>query len=199
MYLEEWELNVQVENPVDFISLAHHGCELRDIYHAQDLDNYFGMLNGPTYLSLVRHFWVRAQVYDRKAAQMEMEEKMLIDLSLQGKTREEMGLEPIRCTKIRSCIMGIPVFISEASISWVIRIAYEGKFVNGLDNSKTSPWNDIANKTMFNSTMKGKYNELSMVNKMLLKIQNENLLPKAGGGDFHFVSSVASCLPCSTH
>jgi len=25
MSLEEWELIVQVENPVDFISLAHHG------------------------------------------------------------------------------------------------------------------------------------------------------------------------------
>jgi len=68
MSLEEWELNVQVENPVDFISLAHHGCELRDIYQAQDLQDYFRMLNGPTYLSLVRHFWVRAQVYDRKAS-----------------------------------------------------------------------------------------------------------------------------------
>jgi len=34
MSLEEWELNVQVENPVDFNSLAHHGCELRDIYQA---------------------------------------------------------------------------------------------------------------------------------------------------------------------
>jgi len=56
MSLEEWELNVQVESPVDFISLAHHGCELRDIYHAQDLDGYFGMLNGPTYMNLVRHF-----------------------------------------------------------------------------------------------------------------------------------------------
>jgi len=31
MSLEEWELNVQVESPVDFISLAHHGYELRDI------------------------------------------------------------------------------------------------------------------------------------------------------------------------
>jgi len=180
MSLEEWELNVQVENPVDFMSLAHHGCELRDIYHTQDLDNYFGILNGPTYLSLVRHFWVRAQVYDRKAAQMEMEEKVLIDPSLQGKTREEMGLEPFRCTEIRSSIMGIPVFISEASISWVIRRASEGKFVSGLDNSKTSPWNDIVNKTMFNNTKKGKYSELSMKIKMLLKIQNENLLR---GGD----------------
>jgi len=77
--------------------------------------------------------------------------------------------------------MGILVFISEATISRVIRRAYEGKFVNGLDNIKTSPWNDIVNKTMFNNTRKGKYSELSMVNKMLLKIQNENLLPKGGG------------------
>jgi len=56
MSLEEWELNLQVESPVDFISLAHHGCELRDIYHTQDLDDYFGMLNGPTYMNLVRYF-----------------------------------------------------------------------------------------------------------------------------------------------
>ena len=62
MSLEEWELNVQVESPVDFISLAHHGYELRDIQ-------------------------VRAQAYDRKAAQLEMDEKVLIDSSLQGKTR----------------------------------------------------------------------------------------------------------------
>jgi len=183
MSLEEWELNVHVENPMDFISLAYHGCELRDIYQAQDLVDYFGMLNGPTYLSLVRHFWVRAQVYDRKAAQLEMDEKVLIDPSLQGKTREEMRLEPFRCMEIRSSIMGIPVFISEASISWVIRRASEGKIVNGLDNNKTSPWNDIVNKTMFNNTKKGKYSELSMRIKMLLKIQNENLLPKGGGGD----------------
>jgi len=37
MSLEEWELNVQVENPVDLLSLAHHGCDLRGIYQAQDL------------------------------------------------------------------------------------------------------------------------------------------------------------------
>jgi len=34
MTLEEWELNVQVEIPVDFLSLAHHGCDLRDVYQA---------------------------------------------------------------------------------------------------------------------------------------------------------------------
>jgi len=182
MSLEECELNVQVENPVDFISLAFHGCELRDIYQAHDLKDYFRMLSGPTYLSLVRHFWVRAHVYNRKDAQLELDEKILLDPSLQGKTREEIGLEPFRGTEIRSSIMGIPISISEASITWVIRRASEGKFVSGLDN-KTSPWNDIVNKTMFNITKKGKYNELSMKIKMLLKIHNENLLPKGGGGD----------------
>jgi len=66
MSLEEWDLNVQVENPVDFVSLAHHGCDIKKYYEAQGLINYFDMLNGPSYMNLVRHFWVRAQVYDRK-------------------------------------------------------------------------------------------------------------------------------------
>jgi len=119
MSLEEWELNVQVENPVHFISLCHHGCDLRDIYQAQDLMDYFGMLNGPIYLTLVRHFWVRAQIYDLKASKLEMNEKVFIDPSLQGKTREEMRLEPFRSEEIRSSIMGIPVVISVASITCV--------------------------------------------------------------------------------
>jgi len=97
---------------VDFVSLAHNGCDIKKYYEAQDLINYFDMLNGPTYINLVRHFWVRAQVYDCKAAQLEMDEKVLIDPSLAGKSKEEMGLEPFTVTKIRSSIMGISVFIS---------------------------------------------------------------------------------------
>jgi len=48
MSIEEWELIVHIENPVDLLSLAHHGCDPRGIYQAQDLMDYFGMLNGPT-------------------------------------------------------------------------------------------------------------------------------------------------------
>jgi len=116
-------------------------------------------------------------MYDRKAAQLEMDEKVLIDPSLAGKSREEMGLEPFTVTEIRSR------FISEEQIAWVIRRASEGRFVSGLDNNKTSPWNETVNKTMFNNTKKGKYCDLSMEHKLLLKIQNENLLPKGSGGD----------------
>jgi len=98
MSLEECDLNVQVEQPVDFISLAQHGCDIRSYYEAQGLMDYFNMLNGPTYKNLVRH--------------LEEIEKILINPTLEGKSREEMGLEPFVDTEIRSSIMGIPVFIS---------------------------------------------------------------------------------------
>jgi len=69
MALEEWDLTVQVESPVDFTSLSYHGCNIREYYESQDLISYFDMLHGPTYTNLIRHFWVRAHVYDKKAAQ----------------------------------------------------------------------------------------------------------------------------------
>jgi len=61
MSLEEWDLNVQVENPVDFTSLAHHGCDIKKYYEARDLLKYFDMLNGSTYMNLVRNFWVKCK------------------------------------------------------------------------------------------------------------------------------------------
>ena len=66
MSLEEWNLNFQVENPVELNSLAHIGCDIKKYYEAQDLLNYFDLLNGPTYMNLVRHFWVREQCMTAK-------------------------------------------------------------------------------------------------------------------------------------
>jgi len=107
-----------------------------------------------------------------------MEEKVLIDPSLAGKTREEMGLLPFIDTEIRASIMGVPVFISQDIIACVIGRASEGSFKDGLDNNKKSPWNEIVNQTMYNNKKKGAYSDLSMEKKMLLKIRNANLLPK---------------------
>jgi len=154
MSLEEWDLKIQTDNPVDFVSLAHHGCDIRSYYEAQDLMEYFKMLDGPTYKTLVRHFWVRAHICDRNATKLEEIKKVLIDPSMEGKTQEEMGLEPFRCTKIRSSIMGIPVFILEEIISFVLRRASEGNYKGGIGNSKTSPWNEVVNKSMLNSSNK---------------------------------------------
>jgi len=56
MALDEWDLTVQVESPVDFTSLSYHGCNIREYYESQDLISYFDMLNGPIYMNLIRHF-----------------------------------------------------------------------------------------------------------------------------------------------
>ena len=79
--------------------------------------------------------------------------------------------------------MGVPVFINQETIVYVIGRASEGNYKDGLDNNKKSPWNEVVNETMFNSKKKGSYINLSMEKKMMLKIQNENLLPKVGGSD----------------
>jgi len=114
---------------------------------------------------------------------LEIDEKVLIDPTLVGKTREEMGVEPFTCTEIRSSIMGIHVFISQEVIAYVIRRAFEGSFKDGMVNNKKSPLNEVVNLSMFNSKKKGAYSDLTMEKKLLLKIQNENLLPKGGGSD----------------
>jgi len=77
--------------------------------------------------------------------------------------------------------MGIPITIIEEIIARAIRRGTEGLYEEGLD--KTSPWNDVVNMTMFNSTKKGKYSDLRMEYKKLQKIMTEDLLPKEGGVD----------------
>jgi len=56
MKLEEWQLKVQVENPVDFVSLARHDCDLSSYLRYQNLSGYFTMLDGPSYENLVKYF-----------------------------------------------------------------------------------------------------------------------------------------------
>jgi len=108
------------------------------------------MLSGPTYENLIKHFWVRAEIYDFHAVKMEEHEKVLIDPSMEGKTREQLGLEPFTCTEICSSIMGIPVTITEENIIRGIRREVEGSYEEGPD--KTSPWNEVVNIIMFNNT-----------------------------------------------
>jgi len=43
------------------------------------------MLNGPTYVNLVKDFWVRAEVYDQEVALVEERQAVARDPSLKGK------------------------------------------------------------------------------------------------------------------
>jgi len=63
---------------------------------AQKMFDYFRMLNGPTYVKLVKDFWVRAEVYDQEAAKLDETQAVSRDRSLKGKSRKEMGLEPFK-------------------------------------------------------------------------------------------------------
>jgi len=95
---------------------------------AQRLFDYFRMLNGPTYVKLVKDFWVRAEVYDHEAAKLKETQAVSRDPSLEGKSRKEMGLEPYKRLEIRSAVMGIPITITKEVIARACRVAPEGRF-----------------------------------------------------------------------
>jgi hypothetical protein len=152
MKLEEWQLQVQIKNPVDFESLAFHECWIRSYYDEQGLMQYFKMLNGPTYEALVRHLWIRAKIYDKTASIAEESQMVLIYPELEGKTREEMGLESFTCAEIRSSICGIPVRIAEWQIEAVLGVKAAGKY-SGVDLSIPSDervWKEKANMSIYN-------------------------------------------------
>ena len=155
MKVEEDDLIVQVENTMDFISLTQHDCDLTNYLKYQDMDGYFKMLNGLTYENLVKYFWVRAEIYDKVAAKVEEDQMVLINPSLEGKTREEMGLKEFTRTEIRSNIMGIPVTITEEVIGRACRRNVEGIFQWNL-NKQTSTWKETVYDTLFNGNAKGK-------------------------------------------
>jgi len=89
MQLEEWQLTIQV----DFVSLTRNKCNLTSFLRYQDLIGYFTMLDGPTYENLIKHLWVRVDIYDKYAAKAEEDHLILLNLGLEGKSRAEMGLK----------------------------------------------------------------------------------------------------------
>jgi len=121
--------DVQIESPVDFTSLKRNRKDMEALISAQQMFGYFRMLNGPTYVNLVKDFWVRAEVYDQEAAILEERQAMARDPSLKRKSRKEMGLEPFRRLEIRLVVMGIPITIIEEVIARACRVAPEGRFL----------------------------------------------------------------------
>jgi len=68
MYFPLDSLDVQIESPVDFTSLKRNGLDIEALIFAQNMFDYFHMLNGPTYVNLVKDFWIRAEVSDVESA-----------------------------------------------------------------------------------------------------------------------------------
>jgi len=173
--------DVQSESPMDFASLKRNGMDLESLITVQEMFPYFGMLNGPTYVTQVKDFWVREEVYDVEAALDEEDKAMIRNPSLRGKTRQEMGLESFRQTEIRSTVMGILVTITEEVIAKACRVAPTGRFL----------WNITGKHLLMSSytsvVLKGdsatKLVNIDNNHMMLLKFLTECFLQKGGGSD----------------
>ena len=59
---------------------------------AQKMAGYFHMLNGPTYVNLVKEFWIRAEVWDIESAKAQESQAISRNPNLKGKSRKEMVL-----------------------------------------------------------------------------------------------------------
>jgi len=172
---------VQVESPVDFTSLKRNGMNLDALMAAQQLFPYFNMLNGPTYVKLVKDFWVRAEVYDLDAAKVEELQAVARDPSLRGKTRKEMGLEPFRQIEIRSAVMGIPITITKEVIAKVCRVAPTGRFLWNI--SRNHPLLECFKSVVLKGNPATKLVDIDGQHMMLLKFMTECFFQKGGGSD----------------
>jgi len=161
-----------VESPVDFASLQ---------MVAQQLFDYFRMLNGPTYVKLVKDFWIRAEVYDEEAALLEERQVVARDPSLKGKTRKEMGLEPFRRTEIRSAVMGVPITIIEEVIAKACRAAPEGRFLWNV--SRKNPLLENYTNLVLKGDPATKLVEIDGSHRVLLKFITDCFFQKGGGSD----------------
>ena len=162
---------VQIESSVDFASLARNGMNMNALMVAQQMFPYFEMLNGPTYLTLVKEFWVRAEVYDLEAAKAEELQAVTKDSSLRGKTRKEMGLKPFRQTEVRSAVMGIPITITEEVIAKACKVAPTGKLLWNV--SRSHPLLESFKNVVLNGNLANKLVDIDGHHRMLLKFMTE--------------------------
>jgi len=166
---------------VDFASLNRNRMEIDALIAAQQMFPYFEMLNGPTFVTLVKDFWVRAEVYDVDAAKDEELRAVIKDPSLRGKTRKEMGLESFRQTEIRSAVMGIPITITEEVIAKGCRVAATGRFI--WNANRNHPLLDSYKGVILKGNSSTKLVDIDGHHRMLLKFMTECFFQKGGGSN----------------
>jgi len=162
---------VQIESPVDFTSLNRNEMDMEALMAAREMFLYFDMLNGPTYVKLVKDFWVRAEVYDLDAAKAEELQAVTREPKLKGKTRKEIGLEPFRQTEISSAVMGIPITITEEVIAKACRVTTTGRFL--WNANRNHPLLDSYKGVVLKGNSSTKLVDIDGHHRMLLKFMTE--------------------------
>ena len=121
------------EKFVDFESLKANGIDVQSLFFDQQWKNYFEMLNGFVYYDIVKYFWQKATVFDRACADEEVRKIVAKNKSLQGKTRQQLGLKPYRGKEIRSNILGINILITQEHIAKMLGLDNKGEDVDMYD------------------------------------------------------------------
>jgi hypothetical protein len=170
-------LIVQVESPVDFASLKKYEVDMEGYVETQKLSGYFKMLNGPTYVNLVKDFWLRAEIVNGKPV------KVAGKQAGSKKKKMEIELNPTSFSslEIRSEVMGIPVTITEEIIAKACRVDAEGRFQEIV---KTE---DILLQSYCNLLLggnpKAKTSEMKIHHRMLVKFCTDCFFQRGGGSD----------------
>ncbi|MCI01764.1 hypothetical protein A2U01_0022792 [Trifolium medium] len=98
MQFNETLLKLCYDKMVDFESLKANDFDVEQLFLNQGWKRYFEMLNDPIFTKLIKEFWMKSKVYDELDAKMEEEQAVKKNPSLQGKTREHMGLKEFKGT-----------------------------------------------------------------------------------------------------
>jgi len=181
MAIPSESFEVQSESLVDFASLRRNGMNLESLISVQEMFPYFDMLNGPTYVTLVKDFWARAEVYDLEAALAEEDDTVIRNPTLRGKTREEMGLKSFNQTEIRSTVMGIPITITEEVIAKACRVSANGRFI--WNANRNHPFLESYKGVVLKGNSSTKLVDIEGQHRMLLKFMTECFFQKGGGFD----------------
>jgi len=181
MAIPSESFEVQSESPVDFASLRRNGMNMESLISVQEMFRYFDMLNGPTYVTLVKDFWARAEVYDLEAALTEEDDAVIRNPTLGGKTREEMGLKSFKQTEIRSSMMGIPITITEEVIAKACKISTNGRFI--WNANRTHPFLESYKGVVLKRNSSTKLVDIEGQHRMLLKFMTECFFQMGGGSD----------------
>jgi hypothetical protein len=185
--LKAAELRLVMEQPVDFESLKANKFDLKELFEQQGWMNYFEMLNGDIYPTLVKDFWLRAEVYDRESARRELEAKIAEDPENNiGKSRSELGLEPFSGTVIKSTVMGLKARITRSDLAQLLNVPNKGKFLIDTDKGKTKITkyqSEIKDLLFLNKEDYGKSTNLHLNVRILFKILTSSIIPRVGGAD----------------
>jgi hypothetical protein len=170
-------LIVQIESPVDFTSLKKYKVNMEGLIETQKLSEYFKMLNGPTYVNLVKDFWLKAEVYNEKPVKVAGKQAG----SKKGKMEIELNPTSFSSLEIRSEVMGIPVTITEEIIAKACRMNAEGRFQEIVKKD------DVLLQSYYNTLLGGnkdaKPSEMEIHHRMLVKFCTDCFFLRAGGSD----------------